>query len=103
MSEELSKEERILKAYIKEQNIEDAVQLLFDLIVRYAKKRDFVKAEALMQKLSEVDPMALSEIFEAGEIILEEKSKAIDQKHLEVWSDLYNTMTIEERNALYFS
>lgn len=103
MSEELSKKEKILKAYIKEKKVEEAVKLLSDLIVRYAKKKDFFKAEALMHKLLEVDPMALSQTFEAGEIIQEEKNRAIDQKHLELWSDLYNTMTIEERDALYFS
>jgi len=103
VSKELSKEEQILKKYLKEKNVEESVKLLFELTVRSAKKREFIKAEALMQKISEVDPMALSEIFEAGEIILQEKNKAIDKNHLEVWPDLYKTMTIEERNALYFS
>ena len=81
MSKELSNEEQILKKYLKEKNVEDAVKLLFELTVRYAKKREFIKAESLMQKISEVDPMALSEVFEAGEIILQEKNKAIDKNH----------------------
>ena len=103
MAEDLSREERLVETYIQEKNREAAVKLLFDLIVRNARKRDFVKAESLREKLSEVDSMALSEIVRSAEIIQEEQSKAIDRRHLQIWSDLYGRLTIEERNALYFS
>ena len=103
MSEDLSKQERLVDKYVQEKNSEAAVQLLFDLIVRYARKRDFVKAESLRERLSEVDSMALSEIVRAGEIIQEAQNRAIDRRHLQIWADLYSRLTTEERNALYFS
>jgi hypothetical protein len=76
---------------------------LFDLIVDRAKAKDFVKAKALWEKLSEVDPMALTEITKSGEMIEEEQRGAIDQNHLDVWSDLYGGLTMEETNALYYA
>jgi CRP-like cAMP-binding protein len=47
--------------------------------------------------------MALSEINRSGEIVEEEKFKSIDQYHLEIWSRLYDTLTTEETNALYYA
>ena len=80
-----------------------AVKALFDLIVECAKKKDFVKAEALREKLFEVAPMALNEITKSGDIIDEEKSQSIDDTHRETWSELYSTLTTEEANELYFA
>jgi len=33
----------------------------------------------------------------------EEKSKSIDQKHLDLWANLYETLSSEEANALYYA
>jgi len=102
-AEDLSRQEARIEEYVKQDNKEAAVQLIFDLIVRYAKEKDFEKAEALRNRLFEVDSMALNEIIRSGEIIEEEKSESIDQNHLDIWSDLYETMTTEEANALYYA
>ncbi len=82
---------------------EAAVKLLFDLIVKYAKGKKFTQAEVLRQKLYDVDSMALTEIVRSGEIIEEEKSESIDQDHLDIWPALYDTLTKEEANALYYA
>lgn len=100
---DLSKQEELVDQYVKQDNKESAVKLLFDLIVIYAKKKDFAKAEVLREKLYEVDLMALSEIAKSGEIIDEEKSESIDQDHLVIWSKLYDTLTGEQANALYYA
>lgn len=100
---ELSEQEALVDQYVKESNTEAAVALLLDLITRCAKEKDFVKANALREKLSEVDSMALTEIIRSGEIIEEEQRKSIDKNHLNIWSELYGSLTIEETNALYYA
>jgi len=96
-------QEALVDQYVREDKAEKAVKLLFDLIVEYAREKDFQKAEALNEKLYEVDPMALTEIVRAGEIIEEAKSESLDKEHLDIWADLYNKLTAAEGNALYYS
>ncbi|MBW2609188.1 MAG: cyclic nucleotide-binding domain-containing protein [Deltaproteobacteria bacterium] len=100
---DLSQQESLIDKYIKEDNKEAAVKLLFDLIVSHAKKKDFTKAEALRDRLYEVDSMALNEIIKSSDIIEQEKSESIDQDHRDIWSKLYDTLSTEEANALYFA
>jgi CRP-like cAMP-binding protein len=100
---ELSQQEALVDQHVKENNTEAAVKLLFDLIVRYAREKDFAKAEALRERLSEVDAMALTEIIRSGEIIEEEQKESIDQNHMDIWSELYGALTAEETNALYYA
>lgn len=88
---------------VARQDTDSACKLLYDLIVEYAKEKKFVKAEALYEKLYETDPMALTEIVRAGEIIEEEKSNSVDRAHLEIWRELYQNLSTAESNALYYS
>ena len=60
--EEFSSQEKLIETYIKENKKEQAVELLFDLIARYAEAQHFGKAELLRERLFEVDSMALDEI-----------------------------------------
>jgi len=80
-----------------------AVKLVFELLVAYAKKKNFKKAEELRDRLYDVDAMALTEIVKAGEIIEQEKSESIDQDHLEVWPELYDKLNSEESSALFYA
>ncbi len=82
---------------------EAAVKQLFDLIVKYARAKNFKAAEIFRDKLFEVDSMALTEIIKAGEIIEEEKSDGIDQDHLDIWPELYDNLTADEANGLYYA
>ncbi|MBF0241452.1 MAG: cyclic nucleotide-binding domain-containing protein [Desulfamplus sp.] len=97
----LIKQESLVEKYISENKIEQAVKILFDLSVHYAKKRDFVKAEALRDRLIEINSLALTEIITSGEIIDEQKQGAISQDSLQLWQPLFSTLTTEEANALY--
>jgi len=101
--DEFSSQMRLVDQHVEKQDTEAAVKLLFDMIVKYAKEKDFEKAESLRDKLLEVNPMALTEIVKAGEIIDEEKSESIDQDHLDTWSKLYKTLTQEETSTLFFA
>ena len=95
--------EKLIEQYLNEGNRDAAVQLLSELIVKKAREKDFEHAEALRDKLFEVDSMALKEIIKAGEIIETEKSRAIDENHLETWSGLYDSLSPDETNALYYN
>lgn len=95
--------EQLVDKYLAENRTDAAVSALFDLIVTYAKEKNFTKAEMLREKLYEVDPMALNEIISSAEIIEQEKQKGITQDHQEIWADLYRTLEKEEGNCLYYS
>ncbi|MGD9160552.1 MAG: cyclic nucleotide-binding domain-containing protein [Desulfobacteraceae bacterium] len=101
--ESITEQEKVIDQYLSEGKQDEAVKALFDLIVESAKKKDFIKAEALREKLFEVAPMALNEITKSGDIIDEEKSSSIDEVHRETWSELYDTLTTEEANELFFA
>ncbi len=103
MVDDLSKKEKLIDQFIKQDDKDSAVKFLFELILVCAKKNNFAKAEHLRERLLEVDPMALDEIIRSGEIIEEAKSELLDQSHRNIWSNLYETLTTEEANALYYA
>ncbi len=78
-----------------------ASEMMYSEAVRAARNKDFIVAEILRDRILEINPIALSEVLEIGEIIEEEKNSSISPDHLEVWNDLYDEMTTEEFNALY--
>ncbi len=102
MSDLLEKEARVEKA-LQEGDKQSAVPDLYDLIVTYAKMKNFAKAETLRDRLFEADPMALSEIVKSGEIIEQEKSESRDEGHMKLFAPLYSTLSTEETNAFYFA
>ncbi len=79
------------------------IKKLFAEIQVSAKTKDFKRAEELREKIIELDPMALSEIIKSSEIIEEAMAAGIDRDHLVIWAKLYDTLTDEERNCLYYS
>jgi hypothetical protein len=101
--EDSSRQEETIQACLNQNNTEGAVKLLFDMIVESAKRKDFDRAEALRARLLEIDSLALTEIIQSAEVIEEEKRRAIDEKHIAIWSGLYRDLSPEEGNALYFS
>lgn len=99
--EQVDEREARIDQYVADGDTDAAVKLLFELLVEYAKQKNFKKAEELRDKLYDVDAMALTEIVKAGEIIEQEKTEAIDQDHLDVWPELYEKLSGEEANALF--
>ena len=49
----------------------------------------------------DIDPMALTEIIRAAEVIEEEKVASVDRDHAETWSGLYDVLSTEEFATLY--
>jgi CRP-like cAMP-binding protein len=101
--DEYSYQIRLVDQHVEKNDTGAATKLLFDMIVKYSKEKDFEKADTLRDRLMEVNPMALTEIVKAGEIIDEAKSASIDQAHLETWAALYKTLTQEETTTLFFA
>ena len=101
--EENIKTEPLVDPQIAENKKETAVADLYRLIVTHAKAKDFVKAESLREKLIDIDPMALNEIITSAEIIEQVKKEGMSQEHLTVWADLYQEVSKEEGNALYYA
>lgn len=67
-----------IEEFVSHGEKDKAVQYIFNEIVNAANRKDFTQAEALRDKLFEVDSMALSEIIKAGEII--EQAKGEDRR-----------------------
>lgn len=89
--------------YVADHRTDAAVDLLFDLIVSSARQKDFEQAEALRQKLFDVDSLALDPIIKSAEIIEAEKNASIDQSHLTTWRELYDMLSPEETNEFYYA
>jgi len=101
--DDLNQQEKLVDQYVQENNISSAVAVLYDLIIKYAQKKDFIKSESLRDKLMQIDSMALNEIVKSGEIIEEEKAKSLDQNHMNLWANLYSKLNDAESNMLYYS
>ena len=99
----LSGELARIDAFVRQHRKAEAVDMIFNLIVTYAKSKKFAEAEALREKLFEVDAMALVEIIKSAEIIEDEKRGNIEKRHMDIWKKLYDTLMPEESNTLYFS
>jgi len=95
--------EQSVKELIAQGDLETAGQKLYANAVTAARDKDFNSAELLRDKLLEINPLALSEVIRLGEIIEEEKSSSITNHHIAIWSELYEKMSSEEFNALYYA
>lgn len=100
---DMKAQELLVDQYVEENRTDEAVKLLFEMILSSVEKKDFKKAEALHEKLYEVDPMALTEIVRASDVIEEAKNRGVDPAHREIWAHLYDRLSINEGNALYYS
>jgi hypothetical protein len=95
--------EEEISVMIKNGDLDKACQKIFSRCVNAARDKDFMTAEMLRDRLLEINPMALAEVIRAGEIIEEEKSSSITGSHLKIWADLYEQMSTEDFNALYYA
>lgn len=79
------------------------VKELFGRIKQCVAAGDFVTAESLREEMMATDTMALSESIASAEIIEEAKLASIDDEHLQLWDELYTTLSPEERSVLFYS
>ncbi len=99
----MQKIEQSVEAYIARGELEKAGGKLYSNAVNAARNKDFITADKLRDRLLEINPLALTEVIRLGEIIEEEKSSTLNNHHIVVWSGLYEKMSTEEFNALYYA
>jgi hypothetical protein len=101
--EKVRKTEEQIQVLVRAGEIQRAGQLIYDQAIASAKMKDFSVAELLRDRLLEINPMALEEVIQLGEFIEEQKNTSITSHHLEIWQELYEEMTTEEFNELYYA
>lgn len=94
-------QEQAVKSLLAQGNLEGAKQLLLQLVEKSARGKNFAQADNLREWLIEIAPNAFQEIIKAAEIIDREKVSVIDKGHVEIWSQLYECLSVEEFAALY--
>ena len=99
----MAESQQKVEQFIANGDTDAAVKLLYEMILENARAKNFTEAEKLRERLLEVDPMALNEIISSAEVIEEEKTQSLDSIHMEIWSKLYDLLSTEEKNALYFA
>jgi CRP-like cAMP-binding protein len=99
---DFAEKERRLENAIGNNNTEEALQILFELAEAFAREKNFKKAEYYRDKFYDIDPSALTQIVRINEIIEEEKSEGVDPHHRRLFADLYDRLTTEEGNALFY-
>lgn len=80
----------------------EIIKAFYNGIVRYAGRKDFVRAEQLRATMMEIVPNAVAEIVKAGEIIENEKTAAMDFEKIKPWASLFNKFTPAEAVAFYY-
>lgn len=81
----------------------NTVAILLNKIRESVLAGKFLEAEKLRDELIDKEPMAISEAIRAAELIEQHMSDTIDKNHLAKWPELYENLTVEERNCLYHS
>jgi hypothetical protein len=94
-------EERKIQELFAKGNNNQAKVLLLELLNKILRLRRFTQAEQLREWLIASDSTALTEIIKAADMIEEAKRSSVDSGHLELWGDLFDSMTSEEFSALY--
>ncbi len=90
-----------IQQLINEKRIAEVTALIVENAVQAAKKKDFVTAEILRDRMLAVNPEALSEAIHENGVITEEKKNAISSHHLSLWKDLYEFLDSGTFSALY--
>lgn len=97
-AEEINSEVKVL---IGMGQINEAGLLLYEKCIEAAQDKRFEVAEMLKDRILDVNPNALAEVIQAGEIIEEESSTTFSSNHIKVWQDLFDTLTTDEFDSLY--
>lgn len=89
--------------FLWNQQVKEAGKYLYDKCIAAAEEKDFETAVMLRDRILEVDPNALAEVIQAGEKIEEERSSSVTSSHITIWQDIYDSLTTDEFNALYYA
>lgn len=93
----------LIDQLVEEGETQEAVKLLTQMAVDSARNQDFSKADALRDRLYEIDSMALSAIVSVNEVIEAEKSKFLENNRGGLWQRFFDELPKEEGNAFLFA
>jgi len=79
------------------------VERLVEQIKEMAHNGLFREAESLREQLMETNPMAINSIVSSAEIIETEKTRQLDPGHMALWAELYDGLSSEDTNCLFYS
>ena len=102
-SEQLAAREAEINALVEQDKRDQAGEILFELITACAQSGDINNANRLRDMLYDVDPMALTSVIKANEIIDEAMSSSISEDYNKAWIELKEALTEDEFMALYHS
>lgn len=80
--------EEEIASLIKRGDLDKACRKIYSGCVAAARDKNFLAAELLRDRLLEINPLALSEVLEVGEIIEEEKKSPLTGDQQKIWADL---------------
>ncbi len=95
--------EQKLTALLAADDQDAAAAVFVEMITLCAGSCDFIQAQALLDRMYDDTPMALTAIMAAGELLEAKKCDAVDPEHLERWSLLYKELSPDETSTLYFA
>ncbi len=90
-----------LKSMISSGDVERAGDVVYKKALTAIKERDFMTAVLLGDRLLEINPMALPEAIELGDLIEDQKSEKVNNNHMEIWKPLYGEMSTRQFDGLY--
>ncbi len=94
-------EEREVYVLLDQNRMVKARKRLLNLVITLSYLRQFDQAEILRQRLVEIDPLALEDIFYATELIEEQRGVSVEQGQGAGWAEVYDSLSKEEFNSLY--
>jgi CRP-like cAMP-binding protein len=97
---DLARYEKTIDHYHRQGDSKRAIKGLLALIKLYAQKNDFAKTAELREKITTIDPSALSEAIVAQGIIDSARTGPVAESHRKVWAELYARLTDEESQTL---
>ena len=100
-SEQLAAREAEINVLVEQDKRDEAGTILFELITVCAQSGDINNANRLRDMLYDVDPMALTSVIKANEIIDEAMSGSISEDYTKAWVGLQEVLTEEEFMSLY--
>lgn len=100
-NEQLAAREAEIKSLVEEEKRDEAGKILFDLITACAEGGDIDNANRLRDMLYDVDPMALTSIIKANEIIDAAMSGSISEDFTKAWAGLQEVLNDDEFMGLY--
>ena len=100
-SEQLATREVEINTLVEQDKRDEAGGILFELITACAQGGDINNANRLRDMLYDVDPMALTNIIKANEIIDAAMSGSISEDYSKAWVGLKEALTEDEFMSLY--